>query len=140
MRALLILSVLISIPAMAQQLQVSTSPEDAELYIITPADGAVVTGPFLVQFGLDGMIVTPAGIMADNGGHHHLLINLDELPDITQPLPATDQVIHFGGGQIETELDLPAGTHTLQLLLGNYVHVPHDPPVLSQQITITVKK
>jgi hypothetical protein len=84
------------------------------------------------------MGVAPAGVKADNTGHHHLLIDVDTLPPDDQPLPATDQIRHFGGGQTETMLDLPPGRHTLQLVLGDASHVPHDPPVRSQRITITV--
>ena len=112
---------------------------DAQLYIIEPVDGATVPETFKVKFGLSGMGVAPAGTNIKNTGHHHLLIDMDKLPDLTKPLPATDQIIHFGGGQTETELTLTPGEHTLQLLLGNYMHIPHDKPVMSKKITITVK-
>lgn len=119
---------------------VSTAPDNAQAYIITPKDGDIVSTNFTVQFGLSGMDVAPAGIQKENTGHHHLLIDTDASAlDLSKPLPATDQVKHFGGGQTETSLTLPAGTHTLQLLLGNYLHIPHDKPVLSKKITITVK-
>ena len=116
----------------------STAPEDARVFFISPADGDTVSSPVTISFGLEGMEVVPAGEEQENAGHHHLLINLDELPAMDFPLPATDQVVHFGGGQTETELELPPGTHTLQLLLGDHMHIPHDPPVLSDTITITV--
>ncbi len=112
---------------------------NAQLYIIEPVDGATVQETFKVKFGLSGMGVAPAGQNIKNTGHHHLLIDLDKLPDLTKPLPATDQIRHFGGGQTETELTLTPGEHTLQLLLGNYMHIPHDKPVMSKKITITVK-
>ena len=112
---------------------------NAQLYIIEPVDGATVRETFKVKFGLSGMGVAPAGQNIKNTGHHHLLIDLDKLPDLTKPLPATDQIRHFGGGQTETELTLTPGEHTLQLLLGNYMHIPHDEPVMSKKITITVK-
>jgi len=112
---------------------------DAQLYIIEPVDGATVRETFKVKFGLSGMGVAPAGQNIKNTGHHHLLIDLDKLPDLTKPLPATDQIRHFGGGQTETELTLTPGEHTLQLLLGNYMHILHDEPVMSKKITITVK-
>jgi hypothetical protein len=112
---------------------------DAQLYIIEPVDGATVRETFKVKFGLSGMGVAPAGTNIKNTGHHHILIDMDKLPDLTKPLPATDQIIHFGGGQTETELTLTPGEHTLQLLLGNYMHIPHDKPVMSKKITITVK-
>jgi hypothetical protein len=117
----------------------SKAPEGAEVYFITPQDGDVVEGPVKVQFGLKNMGVAPAGTDKENTGHHHILIDVDELPDMTKPLPANDHIVHFGGGQTETTLDLQPGTHTLQLLLGNYAHIPHDPPVVSDKITITVK-
>ena len=114
------------------------SPEDAHLYFITPQDGATVSSPFRVSFGLRGMGIAPAGLNHPETGHHHLLINAPEV-DFGMPLPTDDQVRHFGGGQTETEISLDPGTHTLQLLLGDYIHVPHDPPVMSERITITVK-
>lgn len=119
-------------------LSVSSAFADTELYFISPQDGDKVSGEFTVSFGLRGMGVAPAGIDADNTGHHHLLIDVDALPPMDTPLPKTEQVRHFGGGQTETTLSLPPGQHTLQLLLGNYSHIPHDPPVMSSKITITV--
>ena len=118
---------------------VSSSAPNAQVYLIEPADGATVTGSFTVKFGLSGMGVAPAGVNVANTGHHHLLIDTTELPDTTQPLPANEHVKHFGKGQTETELTLSPGEHTLQLLLGNYLHIPHDKPVLSEKITITVE-
>ena len=118
---------------------VSKSPADATVYIIEPVDGQTVSQRFKVKFSLSGMGVAPTGINQENTGHHHILINGEVLPDMTKPLPATDKIRHFGGGQTETELALPPGKHTLQLLLGNYAHIPHDKPVLSEKITITVK-
>ena len=119
---------------------VSKAPENAKAYFIAPQDGASLSGKFIVKFGLAGMGVAPAGVERDNTGNHHLLINTDVSSlDLSQPLPASDTVKHFGGGQTETEIELPAGEHTLQLLLGNHLHVPHDKPVLSEKIKITVK-
>ena len=118
---------------------VSKSPPDATLYIIEPIDGATVSKTFKVIFGLSGMGVAPAGTNIENTGHHHILIDMDNLPNLAKPLPATDQIRHFGGGQTETELTLSPGEHTLQIILGNYAHVPHDKPVISKKITITVK-
>jgi hypothetical protein len=115
------------------------SPEGAKAYIISPKDGATVTSPFTVQFGLKGMGVAPAGSTNPNTGHHHLLIDVDQMPDMNAPLPVTDHIKHFGAGQTEAELTLPAGKHTLQLVLGDAVHTPHDKPVVSEKITITVK-
>lgn len=118
---------------------VSKSPSDATLYIIEPIDGTTVSKTFKVIFGLSGMGVAPAGTNIENTGHHHILIDMDKLPDLAKPLPATDQIRHFGGGQTETVLTLSPGEHTLQIILGNYVHIPHDKPVISEKITITVK-
>ena len=115
------------------------SPPGAEVYIISPKDGAIAHNPILVQFGLKGMGVAPAGVKYDNTGHHHLLIDTDAPADQSTPLPATDKVVHFGKGQTETTINLSPGKHTLQLLLADYQHIPHSPPVLSQKITITVK-
>jgi hypothetical protein len=113
------------------------APDGVELYFITPTDGASVTSPVTVRFGLRGMGVAPAGVATPGTGHHHLLVDT-ELPDPTKPIPADDHHRHFGGGQTEVTLELPAGTHTLQLLLGDQNHVPHDPTVASPRITITV--
>ena len=117
----------------------STSPSHAKVYFITPVDGQTVSSKFIVKFGLKGMGVAPAGVDKKNTGHHHILINTDSLPDMHSPLPATDKIKHFGGGQTETQLTLPAGKHTLQLVLGNHQHIPHNKPVLSEKITIVVK-
>ncbi|HEX5057094.1 MAG TPA: DUF4399 domain-containing protein [Gammaproteobacteria bacterium] len=111
----------------------------ATAYIISPADGAEVTSPFVVQFGLKGMGIAPAGVEFANTGHHHLLIDVAELPPKGKPIPADETHRHFGKGQTETELSLPPGRHTLQLLLGDHLHIPQDPPVTSAKITITVK-
>lgn len=122
----------------APQLPRMSAPEDAEVYILSPEDGAEVSSPFTVRFGLRGMGVAPAGVQFENTGHHHLLINVEELPPESLPLPATDQVLHFGLGQTETDLELPPGQYTLQLVLGDHLHIPHEPPVMSEKITITV--
>lgn len=118
----------------------SLAPEGARVYFIAPENGASVPSTFTAQFGLSGMGVAPAGIDKLGTGHHHLLIDLEELPDLQASLPATDHIKHFGGGQTEATLTLPPGKHTLQLLLANYVHIPHKPPVMSDEITITVKE
>jgi hypothetical protein len=115
------------------------APENAEVYFIQPVDGAVVDTTFSVKFGLKGMGVAPAGVMLEFTGHHHILIDLEEDPDFSKPLPANDNIVHFGGGQTETQITLKPGKHTLQLLLGNFAHIPHDTPVISEKITITVK-
>ena len=114
-------------------------PEGDGVYIIMPTEGQVVTSPLTVRFGLKGMGIAPAGVEMPNSGHHHLLIDVDELPNMTLPIPADENHVHFGGGQTETTLSLAPGGHTLQLLLGNYLHIPHDPLVVSKKIRITVQ-
>ncbi|VEP17506.1 conserved exported hypothetical protein [Hyella patelloides LEGE 07179] len=133
------LSFLSIIPQASADGLISHAPADAEAYIITPTDGDSVAQTFTVKFGLSGMGIAPAGVERENTGHHHLLVDLADSPDLTASLPANDRIRHFGGGQTETQLTLPPGEHTLQLLLGNYVHVPHDNPVMSKKITISVK-
>jgi hypothetical protein len=116
----------------------SPAPSSAAVYIISPADGEVVHGPVTVKFGLEGMGVAPAGVAAPDTGHHHLLIDVEALPPLDQPLPANEHIRHFGGGQTQTTLRLAPGTHTLQLVLGDANHVPHDPPLVSAPIRIRV--
>ncbi|WCD80758.1 DUF4399 domain-containing protein [Pseudomonas sp. TUM22785] len=115
------------------------APEGAKVYFIEPADGATVDKTFSVKFGLQGMGVAPAGVDAPATGHHHLLIDVDKEPAMNMPLPMTDNLKHFGKGQTETQVTLPPGKHTLQLLVGDKNHVPLDPPVISEKITVTVK-
>ncbi len=117
----------------------SPAPTDAKVYIVEPEDGASVPETFTVKFGLSGMELAPAGVDKENTGHHHLLIDRPELPKLNASLPSTDQIRHFGKAQTETELTLPPGEHTLQLVLGNYLHVPHDNPIISDPITIEVE-
>jgi uncharacterized protein DUF4399 len=112
----------------------------AEVYIISPKNGASVKNPVTVQFGLRGMGIAPAGAKFENTGHHHLLIDTDPPADLGQPLPATPNIMHFGKGQTETELTLPPGKHTLQLLFADASHIPHQPAVISKKITITVSE
>ncbi len=115
------------------------APAGAEVYFISPQNGAIVHGPVTVRFGLKGMGVAPAGVKVDNTGHHHLLIDTDmsEL-NLGAPIPATDKILHFGKGQTETSLTLPAGKHTLELVFADHAHMPFNPPLHSQKITITV--
>jgi hypothetical protein len=117
------------------------APAGAEVYFIAPADGATVTGPVTVRFGLKGMGIAPAGIKFDGAGHHHLLIDTPLQSDMSKPIPAAvdNKILHFGKGQTETTLTLPPGKHTLQLVFGDYLHIPHTPAVVSKTITITVK-
>ena len=116
----------------------SAAPTGAKLYFIEPKDGAEIAGPVTVKMGLVGMGVAPAGVEKKDTGHHHIFID-DKLTDLMAPMPADDKHRHFGAGQTETVLTLPAGTHTLQLVLGDHNHIPHNPPVTSELITITVK-
>ncbi|HEY5667339.1 MAG TPA: DUF4399 domain-containing protein [Gammaproteobacteria bacterium] len=125
-------------PAPAAALERRPSPPGSSAYIVSPADGATVDSPVRVLFGLRGAGVVPAGIELEGAGHHHLLIDTG-LPDLGLPIPADNNHVHFGGGQTEVEIVLAAGTHTLQLLLGDERHVPHDPPIMSEQITIEVR-
>ncbi len=120
------------------QLERSPSAEGAELYIISPKSGDTISGPVTVLFGLKGMGVAPAGVEKENTGHHHLLIDTG-VPPMDLPVPSDDQHKHFGKGQTETTIELAPGKHTLQLLLGNHLHVPHDPVVASEVIEITVE-
>lgn len=114
------------------------APADAYVYIISPKHGEVVSSPVKVVFGLSGMGVAPAGVERDGTGHHHLLIDT-EVPRTDFPVPNDAHHKHFGGGQTQTVIELPAGEHVLQLLLGDMNHIPHNPAVLSPPITITVK-
>lgn len=116
----------------------SPAAEGAEVYFVTPANGDTVTNPVRVVFGLSNMGVAPAGIDKEHTGHHHLIIDAP-LPDMNIPIPADDNYRHFGKGQTETLIELEPGKHTLQLLLGNFIHVPHAEPVVSEKIEITVK-
>jgi len=127
-----------SVPELSSGYKKVAAPAQARLYFIGLADGAAVSSPLTVRFGLAGMGVAPAGIEKEGTGHHHLLINVDEV-DANAPLPATDQVRHFGAGQTEVTLSLAPGRHTLQLLLGDQNHIPHHPPVISERITVTVR-
>lgn len=118
----------------------SSAPENAQVYFITPENGEILDPTFEVKFGLVGMGIAPAGVDIKNTGHHHVLIDRAELPDFDKALPAGDDTVrHFGGGQTQTDLTLLPGEHTLQLVLGNYAHVPHDQPVISDPISVTVK-
>lgn len=111
------------------------APEGAEVYFIEPTDGATVPTTFTVKFGLRNMGVAPAGTDKAATGHHHLLIDQD-LPPLDQPMGG--DIMHFGGGQTETEVTLEPGEHDLRLIVGDKNHVPHEPPVYSEQITVTV--
>ena len=124
--------------ALAAGLPRSTALADARAYIISPQDGATVTSPVTVRFGLSGMGIAPAGVAMSNTGHHHLLIDVD-VPLLDQPVPADERHLHFGKGQTEATMTLAPGKHQLQLLLADHLHLPHEPPVVSEAITITVQ-
>lgn len=116
----------------------ATPPSGARAYIVQPADGSTVSSPLTVIFGLEGFGVAPAGVDHPQTGHHHLIIDA-QIPDTTKPIPASENYVHLGGGQTQYEIELTPGVHTLQLLLGDHAHVPHNPPVMSERITITVE-
>jgi hypothetical protein len=116
----------------------TAAPANAKVYIVSPAAGATVKSPVTVVFGLAGMGIAPAGVQFENTGHHHLLIDTDIPKDTGMPLPANDSIRHFGKGQTEAVLELKPGKHTLQLVLGDYLHIPLNPVVASTKITITV--
>ena len=128
----------------AGKLPRTPSPKGATAYIILPKDCKTVKPKFKVSFGLKGMGVCPAGIITPEGksppntGHHHLLIDMDKLPPMDQPLAASDKLKHFGGGQTEAVIELKPGKHTLQLVFADFAHIPHDPPVVSEKISVTV--
>jgi len=116
----------------------SVSPVGARVFFIKPQDGDTVSNPVAIEFGIEGMNVVAAGVEETRSGHHHLLVDTD-LPDMGMPIPADANHIHFGNASTSTALDLAPGQHTLSLLLGDHLHIPHDPPVVSDPITITVE-
>ena len=140
MRAVAIAAVaLASVATFAWAQERTPSPAGAEVYIISPKNGETVKSPVTIRFGLKGMGVAPAGVKFENTGHHHLLIDTDVPADLNAPLPTSDNVRHFGKGQTEASIELKPGKHTLQLVLGDDKHTPHNPAVTSKKITITVK-
>ncbi|HQW81260.1 MAG TPA: DUF4399 domain-containing protein [Pseudomonadota bacterium] len=142
MRLLLSSLVLLSAAAFAADVAApvpTPAPAGAGVYFIEPTDGAIVKQEFTVRFGLHGMGVAPAGIAHPNTGHHHLLIDVEAPPKAGEVIPNDTQHRHFGGGQTEAILTLAPGRHRLQLLLGDHMHRPHDPPVMSAPVTITVE-
>jgi hypothetical protein len=126
-------------PAPAPEPAPAADPAAPQVYFIWPHDGTVISGgKFWVRMGLRNMGVAPKGTAVPHTGHHHLLIDT-ELPSMTEPIPSDRNHLHFGAGETEARIELPPGTHTLQLLLGDMNHVPHNPPVLSKKITVTVR-
>lgn len=138
-RTLLVLLASLALVATAAQLPRKPAPAGAKVYFITPKDGDVIRGPVKVQFGLSGMGVAPAGVAHDKTGHHHILVDLEEPMNFGLPIPNDETHRHFGGGQTEAVLDLKPGKHTLQLLVADELHVAHEPPIMSEKITITVE-
>jgi hypothetical protein len=123
-------------PAHAER---TPAPKNAEVYIIWPHNGAVVDGgKFWLRMGLRNMGVAPKGIKNPNTGHHHVLVDT-ELPPEGEEIPSDRNHLHFGAGETEARIELPPGKHTLQLLMGDDAHVPHDPPIYSKKISITVR-
>lgn len=137
-RAILITAALSVLPVAAYS-QGKPAPADAFLYLIWPPDGATLKGAFWCRFGLRNMGVTQAGSNAPNSGHHHLLIDVDEPLDQNEPIPQDKTHLHFGAGQTEALVELPPGKHTLQLVLGDWSHLPFHPSLTSDVITVTVK-
>jgi hypothetical protein len=130
--------VLMASPAAANGPPRTAAPAGAALYIVSPHPGEVVSSPVTVRFGLSGMGVAPAGVQNPKTGHHHLIID-SELPDLNLPVPADSKHVHFGGGQTQVDIELSPGSHTLQLLLGDHLHIPFDPAIVSERITIEVE-
>lgn len=125
-----------------QLAQAHSPPSDARVFIIAPTDGAVVTSPVLVKPGIEGFGITPAGTTGKRrhtAGHHHVLIDLEELPDMNEPIPRDANHVHLDGGETEVLLELLPGEHSLQLLLGDEDHEPQAPALISQRIRITVQ-
>ncbi|MCV6597780.1 MAG: DUF4399 domain-containing protein [Mangrovicoccus sp.] len=143
--AALSLAATLALPALADG-HLTPAPDGAEVYFVGIADGDTVSSPLIVRFGLSGMGVAPAGVEQENTGHHHLLIDRPALgegeygaEELELGIPADDHHVHFGGGQTEVSIELAPGSHTLQLVLGDHGHVPHDPPIASDVITVTVE-
>ena len=137
-KLILILSLVFAYATALQAQEVSKAADGSAVYIVSPQNGETVSSPVKVVFGLSGMGIAPAGSDIANTGHHHLIIDAP-LPDLAEPIPASDNYKHFGKGQTETSVELSPGQHTLQLLLGDWLHRPHENPVASEVVTITVK-
>ena len=136
-------SIFLALLALSTLAVAHTPPPNARVFFIGLEDGAVVKSPFKVKFGIEGFGITPAGTtgrIRHTAGHHHLLVDVDRLPDMDAPIPRDAHHLHFDKGETETVLDLPPGRHTLQLLLGDEDHEPQAPPLLSKRITITVRQ
>ena len=128
------MKIFLIISAFFATFSISANPK---VYFINLEDGDRLESPFLIQFGLSGMGIAPAGTDRANTGHHHLLINVNDV-DLSKPIPSSSSHIHFGGGQTESLIDLMPGDYSMQLVLGDMTHTPHNPPIISQRINITV--
>ena len=117
----------------------SLSKDTAKVFILSPKDKEIVENPITVIFGVTDMEIVPAGENKKYSGHHHLLIDVENLPELSKPIPSDKNHMHFGKGQMSTSINLMKGDHTLQLLMGDYIHIPHEIPIYSEKITITVK-
>lgn len=140
MRSPIIASLLLVAAMGVAQAGDTPSPAGAKVYFIDLENGDTVKSPVTVRFGLSGMGVAPAGTEKEKTGHHHLLVDatFDDL-DAAEGIPSDDNHRHFGGGQTEASVEIAPGEHTLQLVLGDQNHIPHNPPVTSEVITITVE-
>ena len=114
------------------------SDETKKVYFITPSNGKTVTNPVKIKFGATGVNIVPAGVDMPDSGHHHLLINVP-LPDLTRPIPSDENHIHYGKGQTSDTIELPKGVHRLRLVLGNFAHIPHEDPIISDELIIEVR-
>lgn len=140
LRTVLMMAAVTAVAGLDTAAAQTAAPAGAKVYFINLKDGATVDSPFLVQFGLAGMGVAPAGVEKPNTGHHHLLIDTTLSTDeLKAPIASDDKHRHFGAGQTEAAITLPKGPHTLQLVLGDWSHVPFTPPVMSEVITVTVR-
>ena len=122
----------------APTLRRSQAAPGSKVFIISPKNGETVSSPVKVKFGVSGIAVEPAGAVRNNAGHHHLIVDMG-LKDLTLPIPTDEHHLHFGKGQTEASVKLPPGQHTLQLVLADGIHIPHNPPVMSSLVVITVK-
>jgi len=137
-RVALLAAAAITVPAIAPA--ETAAPPNAAVYIISPKDGDTVASPFKVQFGLSGMGIAPAGVEKANTGHHHLIIDATlAAEELKAPIVVDSKHVHFGGGQTEAMVTLAPGQHTLQLVLGDWMHTPFNPPLVSPVVTVTVK-
>jgi hypothetical protein len=133
------LALLVTVTVLPEVTAATPAPENGQVYFIWPTDGTVIKGgKFWVRMGLRNMGVAPKGVAQPNVGHHHILIDTD-LPPMDEPIPSDRNHLHFGAGETEARIELPPGRHTLQLLLGDDNHIPHQPPVYSKKISITVR-